>query len=70
MDLNVVEHKVFYTEVLPFYVLVFECSFWSNDGVRILIAANTFFSTYFKLSLEMKNLPFEMWTDEVVCLYD
>lgn len=27
MDLNVVEHKVFYTEVLPFYVLVFECSF-------------------------------------------
>lgn len=25
MDLNVVEHKVFYTEVLSFYVLIFEC---------------------------------------------
>lgn len=25
MDLNVVEHKVFYTEVLSLYVLTFEC---------------------------------------------
>lgn len=43
MDLNVVEHKVFYTEVLSFYVLIFECRYLSSDGVRTFIVKNTYF---------------------------
>lgn len=43
MDLNVVEHKVFYTEVLSFHVLMSECRCLSSDSVRHFIVKNTYF---------------------------
>jgi len=41
MDLNVVEHKVFYTEVL--HVFVFDSRYLSSDGVRTSMFKNTYF---------------------------
>lgn len=63
MDLNVVEHKVFYTEVLKLYFFMFECMYLSNDGiVRTLIATNRDYCCIFVLRFLVLSYPYPQYS--------
>lgn len=57
MDLNVVEHKVFYTEVLWCYFFIFECIYLSNGVVRTQIATDRDYWCIFVLCFLLLSYP-------------